>query len=67
MLQNYVCFAVDKCLSWVDQSGVRCAAIRLRNSGNTFSGVMNHGSPSGSPTDKSGFGRCHENATCPNA
>jgi hypothetical protein len=29
--------------------------------------VMNHVSPSGSPTDKSGFDRCQENATCPNA
>ena len=24
-------------------------------------------SPSGSPTDESGFGDCQENATCPNA
>ena len=26
-----------------------------------------HASPSGSPTDESGFGGCQENATCPNA
>uniref|UniRef100_A0A673XLB6 ATP-dependent DNA/RNA helicase DHX36 n=1 Tax=Salmo trutta TaxID=8032 RepID=A0A673XLB6_SALTR len=36
------------------------------SSGKSFSGVMNHASPSGSPTDKSGFGGCQENATCPN-
>ena len=29
--------------------------------------VMNHASQSGSPTDESGFGRCQDNATCPNA
>ena len=37
-------------------SGVNLAAIGLWSSGNVFSGVMNHTSPSGSPTDKSGFG-----------
>jgi hypothetical protein len=37
------------------------------SSGNTFSGVINHASPSGSPKDESGFGGCQENATCPNA
>ena len=36
-------------------SGVQLTAIGLWSSGNTFSGVMNHASPSGSPTDKSGF------------
>ena len=35
----------------VGWSGVQVATV-----GNTFSGVMNHASPSGSPTDKSGFG-----------
>jgi transposase len=39
----------------------------LWSSGNAFSGVMNHASPSGSPTDESGFGGCQENATYPNA
>ena len=48
-------------------SGVKLAAIGLWSSGNAFSGVMNHASPSGSPTDESGFGGCQENATCPNA
>ena len=47
-----------------DWSGVKLAVIRLWSSGNAFSGVMNHASPSGSPTDKSGFGGCQENATC---
>ena len=27
---------------------------------------VNHASPSGNPTDESGFGRCQENDTCPN-
>ena len=40
----------------VGWSGVKLAAIRLWSSGNMFSGVMNHASPSGSPMDKSGFG-----------
>jgi hypothetical protein len=44
-------------------SGVKLAAIGLWSSGNLFSGVMNHASPS----DESGFGGCQENATCPNA
>ena len=48
-------------------SGVKLAAIELWSSGNAFSGVMNPASPSGSPTDKSGFGGCQENASCPNA
>jgi hypothetical protein len=43
----------------IDWSGVKLDAIGL-----AFSGVMNHASPSGSPTDESGFGRCQENATC---
>jgi hypothetical protein len=51
----------------VGWSGVKIADIGLWSSGNAFSGVMNHASPSGSLTDESGFGRCHENATCPNA
>ena len=38
-----------------------CKACR---SGNTFSGVMNQASPSGT-TDDSGSGECQENATCP--
>ena len=41
--------------------------IGLWSSGNAFSGVMNQASSSGSPTDKSGFGGCQDNATCPNA
>jgi hypothetical protein len=43
------------------------SSVNLIAFGNTFSGVMNHASPSGSPTDESGFGGCQENATCPNA
>jgi hypothetical protein len=46
-------------VSW---SGVKFATIGLWSSGNVFSGVKNHASPSGSPTDKSGFGGCQENA-----
>ena len=41
--------------------------ILLWSNGNTFSGVMNHASPSGSPTDESGFGGCQENTTGLNA
>ena len=48
-------------------SGIKLAAIGLWSSGNTFSGVMNHASPSGSSMDESGFGGCQEKATCPNA
>ena len=48
-------------------SGVKLAAIGLWISGNAFSGVMNHTSPSGSPMVESMFGGCQENATCPNA
>ena len=48
-------------------SGVKLAAIGLWSSGNVFSGVMNHTSASGSPTDESGCGGCQENATYPNA
>ena len=51
-------------VSW---SGVKLTAIGLWSSGNTFFGVMNHASPSGSLTDESGFGGCQENAPCPNA
>ncbi|XP_076329813.1 uncharacterized protein LOC143235481 [Tachypleus tridentatus] len=47
-------------------NGVKHTAIGLCSSGNVFSGVMNHASPSGSLMDKSGFGRCQENATCLN-
>ena len=43
-------------------SGVKLAAIGLWSSGNVFSAVINHASPSGSPTDESGFGGCqHQN------
>lgn len=48
-------------------NGVKLAAIGLQSSGNAFSGVMNHASPSGSRTDESGFGGCQENDTFPNA
>ena len=48
----------------VGWSHVKLTAIGLWSSGNA-SGVMNHASPSGSPTDKSGDGRCQENASCP--
>jgi hypothetical protein len=47
-------------------SGVKLAIIGLWSSGNALSGVMNHASPPGCPTDESGFGRCQENATCLN-
>ena len=40
-----------------------CKARRHWSSGNAFSGMMKHASPSGSPTDKSGFGGCQENTT----
>ncbi|KAK6292537.1 hypothetical protein J4Q44_G00371210 [Coregonus suidteri] len=40
----------------VGWSGVKLATIGFWSSGNTFSGVMNHASPSGSLTDESGFG-----------
>jgi hypothetical protein len=50
----------------VGWSGVKLAAIELWSNGNAFSGVMNNSSLSGSLTDKSEFGRCQENATCPN-
>ena len=46
-------------------SGVKLIAIGLWSNGNAFSGVMNHTSLSGRQPDKSGFGRCQENATCP--
>jgi hypothetical protein len=48
-------------------NGVKLAVTELWSSGNAFSGVMFHASPFGSPTDKSGFGGCQENATCHNA
>ena len=48
-------------------SGVKLAAIGLWSSRKAFSGVMNHASSSGSPTDKAGFGVCQDNATCPNS
>jgi hypothetical protein len=51
----------------VGESGVKLAAIELWSSRNAFSGGMNQASPSGSPTNKSGFGRSQENTTCPNA
>ena len=51
-------------LGW---SGVKLATIGLWSSGKAFSGVMNHASPCGSPTDESGLDRFQENATCPNA
>jgi hypothetical protein len=51
-------------VSW---SSVKLAAIGHWSSGHAFSGGMNHALPSGSSTDKSGFGGCQQNATCPNA
>jgi hypothetical protein len=44
----------------VGWSDVKLATIRLWSSGNAFSGVMNHASPSGSLMDGSEFGRCQE-------
>ena len=41
----------------VDLSGVKLVAIGLWSSGNTFSVVMNHASPSDSLTDQSEFAR----------
>jgi hypothetical protein len=51
-------------MATVGWSGIKLAAIGLRSNGNALSGVMNNASPSGSPTDESGFGGCQENATC---
>ena len=51
----------------VGWGGVMLAAIGLWRSGNAFSGVINHVSSSGSPTDESGFDGCQENTTSPNA
>jgi hypothetical protein len=48
-------------------SGIKFADIGLWSSGNTFAGVMNYTSPSGSPMDKSGLADVRKNATCPNA
>ena len=45
-------------------SGVKLISIGLWSSGNSFSGVMTHASPSGSPTDESGFDGCQENVWC---
>jgi hypothetical protein len=39
----------------VGWSGVKLAAIGLWSSGNAFSGVRNHASPSGSTTNESGL------------
>jgi hypothetical protein len=50
----------------VGWSGVKHAAIGLWSSGNTLSGVLNHVSPSGNPTDESGYGAYQENTNCPN-
>ena len=50
----------------VGWSGVKLDTIGLWSSGNAFSGVMNHTSPSGCPTNKSVFGGCQENTTCLN-
>ena len=52
------------CVGW---GGVKLAAIGLWSSGNSFPGVINHTSQSGSATDESGFGGCQEKATCHNA
>ena len=54
----------DASVGW---SGIKLTTIGLWSSGNAFSGVMNRASPSGSSTDKYGFGGCQENATCSNA
>jgi hypothetical protein len=51
----------------VGWSDVKFVAIGVWNSGNALSGVMNHASPSDNLTDKSVFGGCQENATCPKA
>jgi hypothetical protein len=48
-------------------SGVKHTNIGLWSSGNAFSGVKNHASPSDSPMDESGFGGCQENAIGSNA
>ena len=44
-------------------NGVKLAGIGLLGSGNTFSGVMNHASPSGRTKDESGFGGCQDITT----
>ena len=42
--------------------GIKLATVGLWSSGNTFSGVVNHASPSDSLTNKSGFSRYLEKA-----
>ena len=64
--QPYTSLRSPCTMSSVGWSGVKIAAIGLWSSENSFSGVMNHASPSGSPTDEFGFGGCQENASCPN-
>jgi hypothetical protein len=44
-------------VSW---SVVKVTTIGLWSTGNTFFGVLNHTSPSGSPTDESEFGVCQK-------
>ena len=58
---TYTSLTSQCAISSVGWSGVKLTAIGLCSSGNAFSGVMNHASPSGSPTDESGFVRCQEN------
>ena len=45
-------------------SGVKHAATGLQSSGDAFSGMTNHASPSGNLMEESGFGGCQENGTC---
>ena len=54
--QLYTSLRAPGSMPSVGYSDVKLAAIELWSSGNGFSGVMNHDSPSSSPTDKSGFG-----------
>ena len=55
------CYCGCCAMPTIGWSGVKLAAIGLWSSGNTFSGVMNHTSPFGSPLDEFGFGGCQEN------
>jgi hypothetical protein len=48
-------------MSSIGWNGVKLAAIELWRSGNAITGVMNHASPPGNPTDESGFVDCQEN------
>ena len=51
----------------VGRSGVKLAAIGILEQWKRVLWNDESRSPSGSPIDGCGFGRCQKNATCPNA